>query len=104
MLGSEYVLKIPTTAIPVMSHITWKLHPEWIACASIKSGEKTSSNHRVTPPDFGPAAPYSRRDVPATRTPARTFPRTGSYEEPLSPTTQVHRVWPHFRPPIFPAK
>ena len=32
------------------------------------------------------------------------FPRTGSYEEPLSPTTQVHRVWPHSLPTHFPSK
>ena len=42
MLGSGNIcaFKIQRTAIPVMSHITWNSTPEWIACASIKSGRE----------------------------------------------------------------
>ena len=74
MLGSGiYVrLRFQRTAD---SHITWNSTPEWIACASIKSGEKTSSNHSVCLP-YADCPPYSRRDVSATMD-ARAFPRTG---------------------------
>ena len=58
MLGPGiYVrLRFQRTAIPVMSHITWNSTPEWIACASIKSGEKTSSNHSVYPTQTAPSS------------------------------------------------
>ena len=58
MLGSGNIcaFKIQRTAIPVMSHITWNSTPEWIACASIKSGEKTSSNHSVYPTQTAPSS------------------------------------------------
>ena len=57
MLGSGiYVLKIPTHRHSryVPHHV--ELHPEWIACASIKRERKTSSNHSVYPTQTAPSS------------------------------------------------
>ena len=85
MLGSGNIcaFKIQRTAIPVMSHITWNSTPEWIACASIKSGRRHRLITLFTLRRLRPVAPYSRRDVSATMDAPLAFRAQASYEEPL---------------------
>ena len=103
MLGSGNIcaFKIPTHRHSRYVHITWNSTPEWIACASIKSGRRHRLITLFTLRRLRPVAPYSRRDVSATMDAPLAFRAQASYENRFSPTTQVHRVWPHSLPTHF---